>query len=178
MGSRRLRSRPRYLAPVEVKDIDVYDISPETVGTFDIVLFTGVLYHSRHPLLALECAASVCAGTLVAETVLDATDVARPAMVFYPGAVLKNDPSSWWGPNLPCVEAMLHEVCFEHIRFTPTPIPQKWTLLDRIKQNPEITPRGVFHASRQRLARRISHYSGLPAVRYCCTAMDLGPQIA
>ena len=93
-------------------------------------------------------AASVCAGTLVAETVLDATDVARPAMVFYPGAVLKNDPSSWWGPNLPCVEAMLHEVGFEHIRFTPTPIPQKWTLLDRIKQNPEITPRGVFHASR------------------------------
>ena len=73
MGSRRLRSRPRYLAPVEVKDIDVYDISPETVGTFDIV------------------------------------------------------------PNLPCVEAMLHEVGFEHIRFTPTPIPRKWTLLDRIK---------------------------------------------
>jgi tRNA (mo5U34)-methyltransferase len=65
VGSRRLRSRPRYLAPVEVKDIDVYDVSPETVGTFDIVLFTGVLYHSRHPLLALECAASVCAGTLV-----------------------------------------------------------------------------------------------------------------
>lgn len=110
--------------------------------------YRPLLYHSRHPLLALECAASVCAGTLVAETVLDATDVARPAMVFYPGAVLKNDPSSWWGPNLPCVEAMLHEVCFEHIRFTPTPIPQKWTLLDRIKQNPEITPRGVFHASR------------------------------
>ena len=72
--------------------------------------YRPLLYHSRHPLLALECAASVCAGTLVAETVLDATDVARPAMVFYPGAVLKNDPSSWWGPNLPCVEAMLHEV--------------------------------------------------------------------
>jgi hypothetical protein len=36
----------------------------------------------------------------------------------------------------------------EHIRFTPTPIPRKWTLLDWIKRNPEITPRGVFHASR------------------------------
>ncbi|HEU0018364.1 MAG TPA: hypothetical protein VFQ31_08440 [Methyloceanibacter sp.] len=41
------------LAPdLEVKDIDVYDIAPATVGTFDIVLFTGVLYHARHPLLA------------------------------------------------------------------------------------------------------------------------------
>lgn len=79
---------------------------------------------------------------------LDAADVARLAMVFYPGAELKNDPSSWWGPNRPCVEAMLRDVGFEHIRFTPTPIPRKWTLLDRIKQNPEITPRGVFHASR------------------------------
>ena len=138
-----------HLAPnLEVKDIDIYDISPATIGTFDIVLFTGVLYHARHPLLALERAASVCAGTLVVETVLDVTDVARPAMVFYPGAELKNDPSSWWGPNRPCVEAMLRDVGFRHIRFTPTPIPRKWTLLDRIKQNPDITPRGVFHASR------------------------------
>jgi len=79
-----------HLAPnLEVKDIDIYDISPATIGTFDIVLFTGVLYHARHPLLALERAASVCAGTLVVETVLDVTDVARPAMVFYPGPELR-----------------------------------------------------------------------------------------
>jgi len=50
-----------HLAPeLEVKDIDVYDISPASVGTFDFVLFTGVFYHTRHPLLALERAASVC----------------------------------------------------------------------------------------------------------------------
>ena len=121
----------------------------DLVGVPSGVLETErVLYHARHPLLALERAASVCTGTLVVETVLDAMEVVRPAMVFYPGAELKNDPSSWWGPNRPCVEAMLRDVGFRHIRFTPTPIPRKWTLLDRIKQNPEITPRGVFHASR------------------------------
>ena len=35
---------------VEDVDIDVMDLSPERVGTFDVVLFLGVLYHLRHPL--------------------------------------------------------------------------------------------------------------------------------
>jgi hypothetical protein len=42
-----------HLAPeLEVADIDVYDLSPAAIGTFDIVLFTGLLYHMRRPLLA------------------------------------------------------------------------------------------------------------------------------
>jgi|KBSSwiStaDraftv2_1062776.scaffolds.fasta_scaffold1013240_1 tRNA (mo5U34)-methyltransferase len=137
------------LAPeLEVRDIDVFDISPSTVGRFDFVLFTGVLYHTRHPLLALENAASVCTDVLVVETVLDAIKVPQPAMVFYPGSELKQDPSNWWGPNQLCVEAMLRDVGFANIAFIPTPIPRKWTVFDRIKQNPAITPRGVFHARR------------------------------
>jgi SAM-dependent methyltransferase len=39
---------------VEDLDIDVMDLTPERVGTFDVVLFLGVLYHLRHPFLALE----------------------------------------------------------------------------------------------------------------------------
>jgi tRNA (mo5U34)-methyltransferase len=137
------------LAPtLEVKDIDVYDLSPSTVGTFDFVLFAGVLYHTRHPLLALERAASVCTDVLVVETVLDATSFGRPAMVFYPSAELKGDPSNWWGPNQLCVEAMLRDVGFNEITFTITPIPRRWTIYDWVKHNPAITPRGVFHARR------------------------------
>ena len=44
---------------VEDVDIDVMDLGPHQVGTFDLVLFLGVLYHMRHPLLALERLASV-----------------------------------------------------------------------------------------------------------------------
>ena len=44
---------------VEDAEIDVLDLSPERVGVFDIVLFLGLLYHIKHPLLALERAASV-----------------------------------------------------------------------------------------------------------------------
>ena len=32
----------------------VYDLSPEAVGTFDVVFFFGVFYHLRYPLLALD----------------------------------------------------------------------------------------------------------------------------
>jgi tRNA (mo5U34)-methyltransferase len=41
-------------------------------------------------------------------------------MVFYPGAELKHDPSSWWGPNRICVEAMLRDVGFKQITYTPS----------------------------------------------------------
>src|SRR5437868_6401458 len=44
-----------HLAPeVEVLDIDLPDLSVESVGSFDVVLFLGVLYHLRHPLAELE----------------------------------------------------------------------------------------------------------------------------
>src|SRR5215217_7219370 len=39
---------------VEDVDIDVMDLSPDRVGSFDVVLFLGVLYHLPNPLLALE----------------------------------------------------------------------------------------------------------------------------
>src|SRR5712671_3378036 len=44
---------------VEDQDIDVLELSPERVGAFDIVLFLGVLYHMRHPMLSVERVASV-----------------------------------------------------------------------------------------------------------------------
>jgi len=32
----------------------VYDLNPKTFASFDLVFFFSVLYHLRHPLLALE----------------------------------------------------------------------------------------------------------------------------
>jgi tRNA (mo5U34)-methyltransferase len=92
---------------VEDMDIDVLDLSPERVGMFDIVLFLGVLYHMRHPMLALERVASVTRELLIIETVVDCLDYRRPAMAFYPGAELSNDDTSWCGPNPGAVKAML-----------------------------------------------------------------------
>ena len=103
-------------------DIDVMDLAPERVGTFDLVLFLGVLYHLRHPFLALERVASVTRGQLILETVVDLVGFRRPAMAFYPGHELNNDPTNWWGPNVPAVRGMLESLGFNQVT-VPSPLP-------------------------------------------------------
>ena len=98
---------------VEQKRIAVEDISPETVGMFDLVLFLGVFYHAPDPFRYLRAAASVCREMMIVETHVDGLDYNRPVMVFYPGATLNNDPTNKWGPNLLCVEALLKEAGFK-----------------------------------------------------------------
>jgi tRNA (mo5U34)-methyltransferase len=101
---------------VEDVDIDVMDLSPERVGRFDVVFFLGVLYHLRHPLLALERIASVTRRIVILETVVDMVGIGRPAAAFYPGRELNNDPTNWWGPNVPALHAMLRDVGFRDVR--------------------------------------------------------------
>jgi tRNA (mo5U34)-methyltransferase len=91
----------------------VYNLQDYDLGTFDIVLFLGVLYHLRYPLLAVDRLRNVCAGELFIEThIID--DVAEYAIWrFYPGAELANDPSNWFGPNIPAVVTAFQTAGFE-----------------------------------------------------------------
>ena len=50
---------------VQALEIDVLDLSPDIIGTFDLVLCLGVLYHMRHPLLCLEKVFSVTGNQLI-----------------------------------------------------------------------------------------------------------------
>jgi tRNA (mo5U34)-methyltransferase len=100
---------------VEDVDVDVMELSPERVGTFDVVLFLGVLYHVPNPLLALERVASVTGGLLILETVVDMVGLSRPAAAFYPDRELNNDPTNWWGPNQAAVTGMLRSVGFARV---------------------------------------------------------------
>lgn len=92
---------------VQDLELDFDDISPETVGTHDLVLFLGVLYHMAHPWRTLQRVASVCTDQLILETHVDMLDFRRPAMAFYPGKELSGDESNWWGPNPAVIEGML-----------------------------------------------------------------------
>jgi tRNA (mo5U34)-methyltransferase len=103
---RILRSR------VEDRVVEVLDLSPDTVGVFDLVLFLGVLYHMKHPLLALERVASVCEDHLILWTQIDMADCDAPAAAFYPGTELNGDPTNWWGPNPPAVVGLLKTAGF------------------------------------------------------------------
>jgi tRNA (mo5U34)-methyltransferase len=69
---------------IEAQEIDVGEISTDTVGEFDVVLFLGVFYHRYDAIDSLARAASVTKHLLIVETHLDLQDIERPAMAFYP----------------------------------------------------------------------------------------------
>jgi tRNA (mo5U34)-methyltransferase len=100
---------------VEDLEIDPLELSPERIGTFDLVLFVGVLYHMRHPLLVLEHVASVTGRLLILDTHVARVKEKTPLAVFYPGAELNDDPTNWWGLNPAAVEAMLRTVGFARV---------------------------------------------------------------
>ena len=100
---------------VEDLDIDPLELSPERIGTFDLVFCFGVLYHMRHPLLALERISSVTRHHLILQTQVDLAGIERPAIAFYPGTELNNDPTNWCGPNPAAVVAMLRTVGFNKV---------------------------------------------------------------
>ena len=106
---------------VEDCDIDVLDLSVDRVGTFDLVLFLGVLYHVPNPLLALERVAAVTSRCLVLETVVDMVGISRPAAAFYPGKELNGDPTNWWGPNHAAVCGLLSAVGFTRVDVVTPP---------------------------------------------------------
>jgi tRNA (mo5U34)-methyltransferase len=115
---------------VELRQANVYDLSPEELGSFDLILFLGVLYHLRDPMLALDRIWSVSRGRLICETQmiddalltesgefkrladLDPELEKVPLMQFYPGAALNEDPTNVWAPNEACLAAMLEETGF------------------------------------------------------------------
>ena len=109
LGKKTFRSK------VEEMEIDVLELSPEKVGTFDVVFFLGVLYHMKHPLLALERVASVASDFLVLETAVDMLSYKRPAMAFYVNDEVGRDATNWCGPNPAAVVGMLKTVGFRRV---------------------------------------------------------------
>ena len=100
----------------------VYDLKPQTFGTFDLVMFFGVLYHLRHPLLALEKIHSVCTGTLLMQTATCGSESNKPLAEFHPFGLHSgppehplHDPTCFWFPNTACCLAMLQHVGFKEV---------------------------------------------------------------
>lgn len=103
---------------VESVQISVYDLSREEIGSFDVVLFLGVLYHLRYPLLALENIFQVTKDLLIMETHVDMQWTRRPAMAFYPALEASGDPTNWWGPNSSTAISMLSSAGFGKVNLT------------------------------------------------------------
>ena len=102
-------------------EMEVCDMCPKQIGKYDIVLFLGVLYHMKHPLLALEKVFSVTNELVLIETHVNLHHVDKPSMTFYPNAELNHDDTNWWGPNTAAVLAMMKTVGFRECEILQQP---------------------------------------------------------
>jgi tRNA (mo5U34)-methyltransferase len=115
---------------LEFRNLSVYDVG--ALGErFDLVLFMGVLYHLRHPLLAFDLIHEHVAGDLlVFQSMLRGSRQVLPLEEDYDfneadhflesgypklhfiERLYAGDWSNWWVPNRACVEAMLRAAGF------------------------------------------------------------------
>lgn len=123
-------------------ELDVYAASEPLLGRFDVVLCFGVLYHLRHPLLALDRLGALCDGELYVESaILDDFSPYRGGfgrgypgghvvMEFYPGDQYAGNATNWWVPTLDCLGAMVAAAGFEDVR--------AWKLAQAPREMPQL----------------------------------------
>ncbi len=152
---------------VEFARVSVYDVA--AIGErFDLVVFMGVFYHLRHPLLALDLIRAHVAGDLMLFQTMQQGSPADCAVpedhpFFVPGTYdpppVFDDPgypklhfverrfagdwSNWWAPNAACSRAMLRAA-----GFTVATTPERDVYLCRVAPVPfgEFGPAAVYPA--------------------------------
>jgi tRNA (mo5U34)-methyltransferase len=112
----------RFNSRIDYRQMDVYDISPQTLGQFDVVLFMGVLYHLKHPLLGLERVCAVTRGMAGIDSFVlhrrfaDGVVMDRPMMEFFERDEFGGQTDNWCAPNLPCLLAFCRVAGFARVK--------------------------------------------------------------
>jgi tRNA (mo5U34)-methyltransferase len=154
---------------LELHQLSVYDVA-RLGETFDLVLFMGVLYHLRHPLLALDLIHEhVARDLLVFQSMQRGSDQVVPVAPDYPFSetdifnqpafprlhfleqAYASDPTNWWVPNRACSEALLRSAGFEIIGH-----PEEEVFVCRRRELPDGS-HAVYPARRQASIRE-EHY--------------------
>ena len=142
---------------IEYRSLSVYDVA-ELGEKFDFVIFMGVLYHLRHPLLALDLLREHVVGDLLlfqsmqrgsreVEELEADYPFSEKELFDRPGYPKMHfverryaaDPTNWWVPNAPCAEAMLRSAGFEILEH-----PEQEVYLCRAAELPDGEPRAVY----------------------------------
>lgn len=102
---------------VDYRVLDVDELCPATVGRFDIVLFLGVLYHLRHPLLGLERICQLTRDMACVESFVvdDGLEAGPNLMEFYETDELGGQTDNWYGPTTACLLALCRSAGFARV---------------------------------------------------------------
>jgi tRNA (mo5U34)-methyltransferase len=148
-------------ADIEFRKLSVYDVA-ELGEKFDVVLFMGVLYHLRHPLLALDLIHdNVCKDLLIFQSMQRGAageyevradydffeqdhfnDPAYPKMHFIEHEY-SGDWTNWWAPNAACSAAMLRSAGFTILEH-----PEEEVFVCRVTERPK--PMGAVYPAKPR----------------------------
>jgi tRNA (mo5U34)-methyltransferase len=155
-------AQARFVAEIEGADIEFHKMSVYEVGAlgerFDFVIFMGVLYHLRHPLLALDLLYEHVVGdTMLFQSMQRGStevELVEPDYHFWNEEIFDqpgfprmhfienryaHDLTNWWVPNRACTEAMLRSAGFQ---ITAHPEPEVY--LCRRGALPDHEPRAVY----------------------------------
>lgn len=147
---------------IEFHLMSIYDIA--SLGEkFDIVIFMGVLYHLRHPLLALDLLYEhVVNDVLIFQSMLRGSNEIDPLQKDYdfwqeeifrrPGFPCMffiehhyaQDPTNWWIPNRAGIEAMLRSA-----GFVITDHPEEEVFICKRGSLTDRLPRAVYPANKK-----------------------------
>lgn len=125
------RCREYLDSDVESEVVPVEELSPESVGTFDVVLCSDVLMHVPEPYTAIERLVSVADEQVVVKSPVTRVADDRPVMEF---TKLDPDRWNWWLPNLSCLAAMTEAAgCTETRSFYPPSNPDEAASVDPVR---------------------------------------------
>jgi tRNA (mo5U34)-methyltransferase len=144
-------------AEIEFTNLSVYDVA-QLREKFDLVIFMGVFYHLRHPLLALDLLyENVVKDLFIFQSMQRGNDqieplendydfwdteiFSRPAFprMHFIEHNYSNDPTNWWIPNRACMEAMLRSSGFQIVNH-----PEKEVYICRRAELEDKQPRAVY----------------------------------
>ncbi|MBW2307957.1 MAG: DUF1698 domain-containing protein [Deltaproteobacteria bacterium] len=127
------------MGDISFKHMTVYDID-RSLGSFDVTLFLGVLYHLKNPVMVLDRLSSITKGRMIIDSAIRNSEIdiknreagkkGAPVMEFIEQAYSPHmtdramldefsyDPVyegalNWWTPNTECICAMLRSSGFK-----------------------------------------------------------------
>jgi tRNA (mo5U34)-methyltransferase len=126
-----------------VDDFLTMDLAP--LGTFDVVLFLGVIYHLQEPFRAIERLRQVTGRVAIieSEAVSFPAEPSRPLWEFVDATHFNHDPTVWWVPTAEGLHAMCRAAGFSRVEIVAGP--PKWP---RFRRQRAVHYRLALHAYR------------------------------
>lgn len=96
---------------------NIYDLTEEALGQFDLVFCGDLLVHLKDPVSALEALRRVTRGRAIVTTpVIPSSRFRKRALVEFDGI----DEFQWWTPNVEAFERWVRAAGFDRVEMSPT----------------------------------------------------------